>query len=128
MLTLQGVGINKAVTALAQKYDLTLTRAKVAKLKSHPKFHEVMEREAEAKVKAATLELKSGMAELVPYMVQQLKKMIGKGNAQAVAIVCKGLGMDADTGQKQATSLTVIMPGASEEKEVNEQKNISKRD
>ena len=130
VLDANNTGINKAVAILANKYDLTLTRQKLLPYRKHPKYLETRKEAEKGALELAQLTAQTGCAELVPKMIKTLTKMLDEKGTQAVqasTLICKIVGVidKDDNTQQQATSLTVIMPGAKKEKEVG---NITKRD
>lgn len=120
LLTLQDVGINKAVGILAQKFDLSLTRGKVAALKRHPSYNEVLQKGVQAMVEAGQLDFKIGTANLTPMALACLKKGLKKGDMQAVVQWAKAMGLDTkDSGPKQETGIQIILPGERKEKVID---------
>lgn len=128
LLILRDIGANKIVTQLRDKFkDLTITRSTVTALKRHPSYHAVMERDAEAKVKSGKIELRAGVAGQVEFYLAALRKMITKGNAQALALAFKVMGVDiVENAGKQENSLTIVMPGAKSPERVIDVKDEKK--
>lgn len=121
LLTIRGVGL-KEIHKQLNDMDMTLTRAQVIALKRHPQFHEVMKREVQAVIDTAQTEAKTGFAALIPEATAALKEMIADHHIGAITLVYKGIGVldPAPEDNKQAQSLTVILPNMEAPKDVKE--------
>lgn len=114
-LTVSGIGEAKQASLIAKEFSHWFTRTDLRNLRKHPKYKEVLANEADDLIASGKLELKIGMKHLVPVLLESLKLAIQEGSVPAMTLVAKGLGIEAETENKQAQSLTVIMPGASPE-------------
>lgn len=112
-LTLSGLGVNKQVEQMAQRYDLTLTRTKLGLIRKHPRYKEVMEREAASIIENNLLEGRLAGSNLLTEVVEAIKKGLKKGDPRFVIAAMKLSGIDIQQEQtKQDQSITVVMPGA----------------
>lgn len=113
LLCLDKVGINEVLKIFTEKYDLSITKAKIASLKSHPTFIEVAEKGLKAKMESGVFDFKSGAADLTPIALAAMKKGLKKGDMQAVAQWAKVMGLEVkDAGPKQAQGIQIILPGS----------------
>lgn len=106
-LTLRGVGINEQVKQLKKETNLEVTRTKLINLKRHPKYHEVIQKDAEAKIKNGQLTAMLGIAELVPDAIAALARLVKADNVKAVDTAIRlGIGKEEEkTEQKQAIQI-----------------------
>lgn len=114
ILTLQGVGVNAQVRHIAKEYDPEITRSRVISLKRHPKYHEIIQKDAAAQISSGTIEARLGCIELIPDCIQALKKQIRRGNTKAIEITIKtavGDASDDNSANTQAIQVVVASDG-----------------
>jgi hypothetical protein len=119
----QGYTAPKCLQVIRDDYDHYATKHSLGNLRRHLAYKEYMNALAEENITSAKNELKVGVSAMVPYILANLKKQIGKGSAQAIGLSLKVLGVENETEQKQDTSITVVMSGSSNEKDVTSRDN-----
>ena len=134
VLESSGIGINKCVSILANKYDLSLTRPKLVRLRRNQNYIDTKKKSEEGEIELAKLTAVTGCAQLVPKMVKTLTKMLDEKGTQAVqasTLICKIVGVidKEEDGQKQSQSISIVLPVSKKERVVSEpKKNIPERD
>lgn len=109
--SLRGMGINEQVKVLKREYPgRDITRSKLLSLKKHPKYKEVLLKEADEMVASGQIELKTGAAGLVPAVIACLKLKLAEGDVKAaVAVVNILVDKKDDEGPKQAQQLNITL-------------------
>lgn len=113
LLELNGVGLNKAVSQMRDKYkDLTITRGSLVALKRHPRYDEVITQNEESKIRRGRMEGRIGVINLVPTFLKALERVLkSKAPAPGITVMAKVLyDMDGETKNQQAQQLQIIMP------------------
>lgn len=111
----QNYTVEKQLQVIKDDFDHYATKHSLGGLRKHLAYKQYMAELAETAVKDGLNELKVGCAALVPYVLSNLKKAIGKGNVQAMGLIFKAAGIDNETQTKQDTSITVVMSGGTNE-------------
>lgn len=112
-LTITGVGINKAIDQLRAEFNYPFTRTQVERLRYNELYIKVTEEYNRSVVRKAINELRKGVSDLVPKIIQNITENLEKGNINAVAPALKIMGIEnTEEGPKHAQNLTVVLPGA----------------
>ena len=99
--------------------EMKLSRYKVNKLRNSLEFKEQMKEITDSARDAAKAGFLAKIETLAPLAYKALKSNLEDGKLDAVRVFVEVVGLkDADTGPKQDTSITVIMPGADQTKTI----------
>lgn len=111
LMTLNGIGVNEQVKQLKRRYPgPDVTRSKLVSLRKHPKYKEILVKEAEQMIDTGQVTLKAGAAGLVPEVLKCLKSKLQEGDVKAAVAVFNILAdKDSDEGTKVAQQLNITL-------------------
>ena len=118
-LTISGVGINKQVQLLNEEFDVELNSRRITKYRKREIYQRIMNEYTEGLVKNAIAELKRETSQLIPLVIGAIKKALEEGNLQAVPHALRILGVGEESKEAPSQSLTVVLPGMKQEKDVS---------
>lgn len=121
VLQLQGVGINKIVQLMTEEFGYQFTRAQLKRYEHKEVYVRTVKEYKDNLVKKAVVELKAGTSKLVPKIIEAIEKALDNGNINAITHALKILGVETiEPENKQAQSITVVLPGKAKERQVGE--------
>lgn len=116
LLDLRGVGINEQVKQL-HEFDLRITRTRVETWRRHPKYIDFKKKAIEVAFQDGQLDVKKMAIDLLPLVHKCLEEKLRDGDIKAATqVLTIFTGKEDDGSNKQAQQLTVIMPGATDQK------------
>lgn len=116
ILQKQGVGLNRIIEILTEEFNYKFTRGQLKKLEYKETYLRTIEEYQKRIVKQAVSELKFSTSRLVPKVVKALEDALEDGNINAIPSALKILGVESlEPEQKQAQSITVVLPGKSDQ-------------